>query len=235
MNKILCVWDASGSAALKCRMDQLKDLMTSESICVQPKCKAPFEMPNTFNLLVTTNEPNPFPLDASDSRFVVYECNGSKVGDFGYFENLAATLNDKTARAFFQYLISLDLSNFGSFYSKRPETQLYRQLYLQQKGLNIPAIYSFLSHESVKWAGVAADPCKASEVFERFNHWAEGETLDVRDFTILDLGNAFNTLMKKGESGVSRRRGTNGRVYIINWSQLASCLKHHGLFYANAI
>ena len=82
---------------------------------------------------------------------------------------------------------------------------------------------------------MTADPCKATEVFQRFGQWDEGETLDVRAFTVLDLGDAFNSLMKKGESGVSRRRVTDGQVYIINWSQLGLCLKRHGLFYANAI
>ena len=128
----------------------------------------------------------------------------------------------------------------GCFQSQRPATQLHRQLYLQQKDLNIPAFYKFLSCESAKWAEVTADPCKATELFQRFDQWAEGETLDVRAyavlvraFTVLD---AFNSLMKQGESGVSRRRVTNGSsVYIINWSQLGSCLKRQGLFYATAI
>ena len=74
--------------------------------------------------MITTNEPNPFPLEAaSGSRFVGYECNASKQRDQAYFDHLAATLTDRSARAFYQHLVGLDLSDFGCFKAKRPERQ----------------------------------------------------------------------------------------------------------------
>ena len=117
-NKVLCVVDGDDPAALERHVHKLKDLVTSPTFLVEPMSKEPYQMPNTINLMITTNDKNPFALEASDSRFVVFECNDSKKGDFAYFDQLAQNLNDKTARAFYQFLLGFDLSDYGCFKAK---------------------------------------------------------------------------------------------------------------------
>jgi hypothetical protein len=115
-NKVLCVVDEANFATLKpYYVDLLKDAITGETLA--------YKTPNMANLMFTTHTKNPFVLEVPDSRFVVFECNGSKKGDFAYFENLAANLNDKTARAFYQFLLGFDLSDYGCFKAKRPDTR----------------------------------------------------------------------------------------------------------------
>ena len=123
-NKVLCVLDEANFATLKpYYVDLLKDVITGETLAFNPKNKAAYKMPNVVNLVFTTHTKNPFVLEVPDSRFVVFDCNGSKKGDYAYFENLAANLNDKTARAFYQFLLNFDLKDYGCFKAKRPDTR----------------------------------------------------------------------------------------------------------------
>ena len=231
-HKVLCVFDETDPATLKPHMSNLKAMMTSETIHVQPMCKSPYTVPNTFNFMITTNDKNPFPLVPSDPRFVVFECNDSKKGDFAYFENLAKNLNDRTARAFYQFLLGFDLSDYGCFMAKRPETQWDRR---QLKDTDLSAFHSFLSYECIRCAGWAPEPCEMAMMFQRFKQWAgewAGDAgFDVRCYTTTKFGTDFNTLMKMVESNVvCAKRTAKGRVYIINWTKLQSYLKLVGLF-----
>lgn len=146
INKVLCVVDKADHAALEPHMHTLKDMITGETLDIYPRSKSAFQMSNMVNLMFTTNEKNPFALEASDSHFVVFECNDSKKGDFAYFENLGKNLNNRTARAFFQFLLGFDLSDYGCFRAKRPDTQTYR------RHLKVPMLYSFLSYACIQCA-----------------------------------------------------------------------------------
>jgi hypothetical protein len=179
------------------------------------------------DLMITTTNKNPFPLEASDARFVVFECNDSRKGDFAYFENLAAHLNDKTARAFYQFLLKFDLSDYGCFKAKRPETQTLRH------PLKIPAFYNFLSYECINCAGGAPEACESAAMFDKFKKWAGDAKFELVSYTATKFRTDFNSLMKKVESGVDTKRTAKGHAYTINWTKLESCLKRHGLFTAN--
>ncbi|KAJ1468251.1 hypothetical protein T484DRAFT_2027194 [Baffinella frigidus] len=158
INKVLCVVDKADHAALEPHMHTLKDMITGETLDIYPRSKSAFQMSNMVNLMFTTNEKNPFALEASDSHFVVFECNDSKKGDFAYFENLGKNLNNRTARAFFQFLLGFDLSDYGCFRAKRPDTQTYR------RHLKVPMLYSFLSYACIQCASVNFDTHTSSHV-----------------------------------------------------------------------
>jgi hypothetical protein len=226
-NKVLCVLDEADPAALERHVFEIKDLMTSPTLSFKPMNKEPYEMPNTVNIMITTHEKNPFLLMASDSRFVVFECNDSKKGDFAYFDSLDKNLNDRTVRAFYQFLLKFDLSDYGNFWAKRPETQTHR------RHLKIPLLYNFLSRECINRAGGEPETCEKVVMLEKFKKWAGDANFEIGSYTATHFGNDFNSLMKKVESGVDKKRTAKGHAYTINWTKLGLCLQRHGLFIAN--
>lgn len=235
-NKVLCVVDGDDPVPLGCHVCELKDLVTSPTIHVQPMCKSPYTVPNTSNFMITTNEKNPFPLVPSDPRFVVFECNDSKKGDFAYFENLAKNLNDASARAFYQYLLGVDLSDYGCFKAKRPDTQMYRR---QLKETHFSAFHSFLAYQCGKQAESPWHTRTLAQIFQMFKQWAIGWAgewtgdahFDVRRYTAGNLHLAFGNLISTcADCGVVKKRTAEGWVYSIQWAELAACLERGWLF-----
>jgi hypothetical protein len=229
-NKVLCVLDEADPATLKPHMSNLKDMMTAETLSFNPKGKKEYTTQNLFNILITTNDvKNPVPLEPTDRRFVAFACNDSKRGDTAYFNQLGKHLTDTTARAFYQYLLKVDLSEYGSFQAKRPETQMYQQL----KELNIPVFYSFLSRECTRCAALEPKFVTSGSMHVQLTKWAEEANFDANSYSVTNFGIDFTQLMKKKDTGVSKKRGVSGNMYKIEWSKLEKCLKGYGLFTTN--
>ena len=229
-NKVLCVLDEADPATLKPHMSNLKDKMTAETLSFNPKEKKEYTTENIFNILITTNDTkNPVPLEPTDRRFVAFACNDSKRGDTAYFNQLGKHLNDTTARAFYQFLLKFDLSEYGSFQAKRPETQMYRQL----KEMNMPVFYTFLSRECTRCAALEPKFVTSGSMFLELKKWAKDANFDADSYSVTHFGIDFTQLMKKKDTGVSKKRGESGNMYRIDWSKLEKCLKGHGLFNPN--
>jgi hypothetical protein len=229
-NKVLCVLDEADPATLKPHMPNLKDMMTAETLSFNPKGKKEYVTRNTTNFAITTNDnKNPVPVEPTDRRFVAFACNDSKRGDTAYFNALGKTLNDATARAFYQYLLKVNLADYRSFQAKRPETQVYRQL----KEMNIPVFYSFLSHECARYGTVETQFQTSTSMFDELIKWADAANFDAKSYNSTNFGIDFKNLLAKGDSGVSKKRFASGRMYKIGWPKLEKCLKRLCLFNTN--
>jgi hypothetical protein len=242
-NKVLCLFDEANYESLKPYTDEIKNMMTGPTLDIDPKFKDPYPTRNLLNLLFTTNNDKSVHLEAGDRRWAVFECNDSKKGDTAYFDELGKHLNDRSARAFYQFLLKFDLSDYGNFQAKRPHTQLYNQM----KEGNLSAFHNFLSHECMRHAGetplflpvenevgCSTEKYLSTPLFEKFKTWAGEANFEIGSYNSTNFGYDFTKLMKKEDTGVTKKRGMlkgkSGDIYTIEWSKLEKCLKRHGLF-----
>ena len=228
-NKVLCVLDEANFASLKDHVNLLKDLITGETLQVNPKGKELFVTQSIVNLVFTTNYDDPVPMAPGDRRWVAFGCNDSKKGDTAYFNLLGKSLNDTTARAFYQFLLKFDLSDYGNFQAKRPHTQIYEEM----KEGNLSAMHSFLSHECMAYAGEQPATYTSTAMFATFVKWAGDANFDISSCTLSRFGRDFRKLMEKTGSGVTKSRSKGNKTWIIEWSELKKCLEDCGLFNTN--
>jgi hypothetical protein len=220
---------------------------------LNPKNKDAYTTRNIVNLLLTTNNDKSVHLEAGERRWVVFECNDSKKWDTAYFNELLKNLNDRTARAFYQFLMNFDLSDYENFQAKRPHTQLYNQM----KEGSLSGFHTYLSHECMRYVGEKPlfspvenevgcsteksektpekpEACLSSSMFAKFKIWAGDANFEIGSYNTTNFGADFTQLMKKNDTGVTKKRGVikgvSGVIYTIEWSKLDKCLRRYGLF-----
>jgi hypothetical protein len=123
--------------------DQLKDLITNPTLNYEKKGKDTIVVSNLTNLILTSNNANALTVSVDDRRFALFHCSSAHKGDTKYFQELGAELErPEVARAYYQYLMSLDLSDYPvSFQHKRPVTEFYKET----QHNSIPVISRFFS------------------------------------------------------------------------------------------
>jgi hypothetical protein len=252
-NKVLCLMDEANYETLKPYTDVIKNLMTGATLDLNPKNKDAYTTRNIVNLLLTTNNDKSVHLEAGERRWVVFECNDSKKWDTAYFNELLKNLNDRTARAFYQFLMNFDLSDYENFQAKRPHTQLYNQM----KEGSLSGFHTYLSHECMRYVGEKPlfspvenevgcsteksektpekpEACLSSSMFAKFKIWAGDANFEIGSYNTTNFGADFTQLMKKNDTGVTKKRGVikgvSGVIYTIEWSKLDKCLRRYGLF-----
>jgi hypothetical protein len=121
----------------------LKDLITNQTLNYEKKGKDTIVVSNLTNLILTSNNANALTVSPDDRRFALFQCSSVHKGDTNYFQELGAELErPEVARAYYQYLMSLDLSDYPvSFQHKRPITEFYRET----QHNSIPVISRFFS------------------------------------------------------------------------------------------
>ena len=123
--------------------DQLKDFITNPTLNYEKKGKDTIVVSNFANLILTSNNANALTVSTDDRRFALFHCSSVHKGDNQYFDQLGAHLErPDVARAYYQYLMSLDLSEYPtSFQHKRPITEYYKDI----QHNSIPVISRFFS------------------------------------------------------------------------------------------
>jgi hypothetical protein len=91
----------------------MKSIITSRTITVNPKGEKPITSSNYNRFLMTTNEGSPVKIEEGSRRFMLSACSTDKIGDIAYWKKVRALLfNAEGAATVGKYLINLDLSNF---------------------------------------------------------------------------------------------------------------------------
>jgi Family of unknown function (DUF5906) len=227
-NKVLCVLDEASAESLKDYIPNIKASMVGPRMSFNAKFGGIYMLLCIINYMFTSNATLPIPIEASDRRMVVFRCNNSKKGDTDYFNKiLRARADPRAARAFFQFLQNFDLSEFGNFQAKRPETAMYRRL----KEMSLPLFYSFLSFQCAQQADSRWDTRLALAILHSLKEWASCAGFDGRSYNTTKLGLDFGHLMENYEDhGVTKNRDCKGQWYTIEWPKLEACLKRYKLF-----
>ena len=118
-------------ASINDRRESLKNIITNETITFEPKFAARMTVKNMVNLLMTTNNENAVSVSPTCRRYALFRCSNVYKGNIQYFTNLAAHLKrPAVARAWYQYLMTLDMGEFTStivFQELRPRTEYLRE------------------------------------------------------------------------------------------------------------
>mmetsp|Transcript_36461 Transcript_36461/g.91746 ORF Transcript_36461/g.91746 Transcript_36461/m.91746 type:complete len:726 (-) Transcript_36461:146-2323(-) len=212
-------------------INRLKSKITSSDLNVNPKNGHPFTLACYADFIFTTNNTNPIPIEPSDRRFVAFRCSSVRMGDKGYFDRLSAKLeDDRTARAFYQYLLAGDWGTYGcggSMQNYRPTTACYTEL----QRLNIPLWARYLSKLCMgNSAGVDKGSFKGSVLVEGIKEWAQKNNYECR-VTGTSLGGELKKFVEDSDkSGVSKSRNGGSSVYTFRWRLLQGYLKSKKLF-----
>jgi hypothetical protein len=144
--------------------DQLKDLITNSTLNYEKKGRDTIVVDNLANLVFTSNNANSLTVSPNDRRFALFKCSSVHKDDYKYFNKLAAHLErPEVARAYYQYLMSLDLSEYpSSFQHQRPITDYYKEAQYN----SIPVISRFFS--SIVNAEFKESQIPAREFFKKF-------------------------------------------------------------------
>lgn len=123
--------------------DQLKDFITNPTVSYEQKCRDCIVVSNFANLILTSNNANALTVSTDDRRFTLFHCKSVYKGNQAYFSELGSHLErPEVARAYYQYLMSMDLSPYPtSFQHKRPITEYYKEV----QHNSIPIVSRFFS------------------------------------------------------------------------------------------
>lgn len=92
----------------------LKDLISCTNLTIERKGFERYTVPVCFELIVYSNSSRCIRVEQTDRRFCVIKPSNEKVGDYKFWDKFYAEIeDDQTMRAFFEYLIKRDVSNFN--------------------------------------------------------------------------------------------------------------------------
>ena len=100
-------------AANKKARSILKSMITDQTVEYRRKFHDSKIINNCSHIITMSNEEEPVPAELGDRRYVIYEVNESRIGDFKYFKNLSKKINGGEGDAFIYYLRNLDISDFN--------------------------------------------------------------------------------------------------------------------------
>src|SRR5262249_6020156 len=92
--------------------DQLKSLVTGDTLQVERKFGSCRQVPNHLKSIATTNHDHAVHAGVQDRRNVVYDVSDERVGDRAWFETLYRDLKDGGTREFFWLLKNVKLDDW---------------------------------------------------------------------------------------------------------------------------
>jgi hypothetical protein len=91
---------------------RLKDLVTNETITIEPKYYAPFQARNVLHIMMCSNNDWVVPAGHGARRYAVFKVSNKRVGDFAYFDALHAELKAGGVESMVFDLLGLDLGDW---------------------------------------------------------------------------------------------------------------------------
>jgi hypothetical protein len=205
--------------------DQLKDFITNPTVNYEKKGRDTIVVSNFANLIMTSNNANALTVSSDDRRFALFHCSSVHKGDVQYFNELGAHLErPDVARAYYQYLMSLDLSDYPtSFQHRRPITEYYKEA----QHNSIPVISRFFS----AMVNAAPEERKYScrQLYKSYETFQIGG-----NYKFLMTETAFGRETKKIK-GVASKRTDKARFYILDLVEIQKYLEEMNEFDHDAI
>jgi hypothetical protein len=89
--------------------EKLKNVITGSTLRIEQKGKDSYDIDNLLNIIATTNNSYSFKISKNDRRYLPFEVNDSKRGNFQYFKDLYDSLNnDEVASNVMKYLLDYE-------------------------------------------------------------------------------------------------------------------------------
>ena len=91
---------------------RLKSLITEDTVTIEPKYFAPFQVPNLLHILMSSNSDWVVPAGPHARRYAVFKVSDKRIDDFDYFSALRSELDNGGIEAMLYDLLRLDLGNW---------------------------------------------------------------------------------------------------------------------------
>lgn len=213
-NRLLVLMDEVHGRDTFSNSDKLKGLITSEELMFERKGIDGIKIRNCARYIFFSNNDSPVKIEASDRRYVVFQCGDEHRNDREYFGKLVKAFNDdKCTRAFYDYLKNIDLSSFD-LAMNRPITEAYQEI--QQA--SIPRVVTFLVDRYYKTPTYehVGFRVKLSEMYNKYRRWCNNT--GVNNEQIMDSRKFSSKLCSY--KGISKKRTNQGMVLIIDFTTL---------------
>lgn len=105
--------DEAFFAGDKAQLGNLKNLITGDTITVEPKGVDAEEAPNFLHIMMASNEAWVVPADIGERRFFVLDVGDKRQGDTPYFRNIQDQLDAGGLGNFLHFLLNRDITNFN--------------------------------------------------------------------------------------------------------------------------
>jgi hypothetical protein len=218
-NKLLVILDETQAKDSFSNSDKIKNIITAENVVWEQKGIDPVKIRNCGRYIIFSNNNTPVKIEIGDRRFVVYECADDCRNNKEYFQQLiSAFKDDETVKAFYDYLMSIDISKWDSI-RDRPLTKVYKNI----QSANIPVIARFLdSHLQTVYDGAKTCNIYSSKFFDDFKEFCS-KCKFKHDYNATRFGRELIEY-----DGVEKKRSSKGNVYIINIEKLKQYLSDNG-------
>jgi hypothetical protein len=195
--------------------DQLKDFITNPTLNIEKKGKDVFVVDNLVNLILTSNNANALTVSADDGRFALFHCSSVHKGNAVYFKELGNHLDQpEVARAFYQHLLSRDLSAYpNSFQHSRPITEYYRDA----QHNSMPVISRFIS--ALVNSSYPVEHISGREMYKQYVQFHQNG-----NYRILMTESSFGRDIKK-IAGIEKKRSNTGMVYTLSHKKIKQYLE----------
>lgn len=140
--KILVFMDESSWNGNQQQANQLKSLITSDTISGEKKGADVLIVKNYANFIFCSNDLNPVSIDARDRRFVVFKMSNAKINDISYFKRLSDEMKSGGYEQLMNKLMKHDTTDFWA--QIKPETEESFEIKINSASSVIKYIYSFL-------------------------------------------------------------------------------------------
>jgi hypothetical protein len=91
---------------------RLKSLITEDTVTIEPKYFAPFQVPNLLHILMSSNNDWVVPAGPHARRYAVFKVSDKRIDDFAYFSALRSELDNGGVEAMLDDLLRLDLGDW---------------------------------------------------------------------------------------------------------------------------
>lgn len=240
VNKLLIQADeiSMGECIGNNNLEKLKNRTTIGTVQYEKKGIDPIVIKNYANFILTTNNDNSIKIPYDDRRFCVFQTTDKYKGDTKYFTDLHNHLaKEEVARAFFEYLKSVDISSISNFQNIRPKTEYYHEMIR----LNLTPFHRYLSYLSI-----TTDPLISTSqnqgydpeeivaktgmcLYNNYIQWCDDRNFSKEyKYTITKFGLELKKLTD--DSGAIIKTKSCNTVYIIHKDKLGQLLKAKNLF-----
>jgi hypothetical protein len=202
----------------KKNVENLKRLITAGKCRVEKKGVDATTEKWFGRIVGTTNNNDAMSVSLTDRRFGIFHSSNEKTKDIPYFERLVAFMNDdKNIRAFYDYLMKVDVSDYT--HTNRPETEFYKEM----KSASMDKILLWILNDEDSFCD---NKLKATEWLVKYNSWAEANRERLHNVT--SFGLAMNKLINDN-IGIEKKTPQNVRYYSIDREKVLEFLEKEEL------
>lgn len=180
IHKLLVVVSEVSRNDLKSVMNQMKSFITAPQVTYRPLYCPPMKSDNFAAVILFGQDQQFLQIESDDRRFAVFSTLSQFANQEEHFRPLHRDYQDpKVARAFYQYLMDQDISEFNPV-SERPMTQERRsmmqfsikpfRLFLLKK---IDEMYEQYNEDSATFTTVRSFIIQRRDLRDKFNDWIQ--------------------------------------------------------------